>query len=144
MERAVQLLAMAVLSVMISGASGEDNRAPAVAGIMVTASDAALRYAKEVVVREVVAEMSPVLALPDVKTRVTSPVGRVDAELAHIEISGVNVSSSQVDLGKDGVVTVGAGDVRASIRFHWRYQYEASYVPFPVNDSGWADVQVCV
>ncbi|KAG0582311.1 hypothetical protein KC19_3G050700 [Ceratodon purpureus] len=114
--------------------------ATGVAGIMVTISESGLNYAKEVLVNEILAEITPLL-LPDIKAHVTSPIGRVDMRISHIELSGANVSYSDVDLGKTGI-TVFAGDIHARIRLHWYYEYTATYVPFPVNDGGWADINV--
>ena len=111
-----------------------------VAGIMVTISESGLQYAKEVLVNEILAELTP-LSIPDIKAHISSPIGRVDMQISHIELSGANVSYSDVDLGKMGI-TVFAGDVRARIRLHWYYEYTATYVPFPVNDGGWADIYV--
>lgn len=111
-----------------------------VAGIMVTVSESGLTYAKEVLVNEILAELTPLL-LPDIKAHITSPIGRIDMQIAHIELSGANVSYSDVDLGKTGI-TVFAGDIHARIRLHWYYEYTATYVPFPVNDGGWADIKV--
>jgi len=161
MERAISLLSVLVFVFLLSQAayansSNETNSSQAnpklnqtpfndqdsagVAGIMVTLSESGLNYAKEVLVNEILAEMTP-LPLPNATMHVTSPIGRVDVLMSHIELSGANVSYSDVDLGKIGV-TVFAGDVSAGIRFRWQYQYTSSYVPFPVVDGGWADVEV--
>jgi hypothetical protein len=111
-----------------------------VAGIMVTLSESGLAYVKEVLVNKILAEITP-LALPDINAHVDSPIGRLDTQITHIELSGANVSYSDVDLEKTGI-TVFAGDIQARIRLHWYYEYSATYVPFPVNDGGWADVEV--
>lgn len=113
---------------------------PEVAGIMVTLSESGINYVKEVLVNEILAEITP-LALPDINAHVDSPIGRLDTKISQILLSGANVSYSDVDLGKTGI-TVFAGDVEARIRLHWYYEYSASYVPWPVNDGGWADVEV--
>jgi hypothetical protein len=111
-----------------------------VAGIMVTLSNSGLDYVKEVLVNEILAEITP-LSLPDIKAHVDSPIGRLSTTISQILLTGANVSYSDVDMGKTGV-TVFAGDVQAKLRFHWYYEYSASYVPWPVNDGGWADVEV--
>lgn len=126
-------------STRTAAVTGDDGAG--VAGIMVTVSESGLNYAKEVLVNEILAEITP-LWLPDIKTHIISPIGRVDTQISHIELSGANVSYSDIDLGKTGV-TVFAGDIHARIRLHWYYKYTAPYVPFPVNDGGWADVEVC-
>ena len=117
--------------------NGDDSD---VAGIMITLSDSGLTYVKEVLLNEVLAEITP-LALPDIKAHVDSPVGRLDTQITQIELSGANVSYSDIDLGKTGI-TVFGGEIQARIRLHWYYEYTATYVPFPVNDGGWADVKV--
>lgn len=111
-----------------------------VAGIMITVSESGLKYAKEVLLNEILAEITPLL-IPDIKAHITSPVGRVDMQISHIELSGANISYSDVDLGKTGI-TVFAGGIHARIRLHWYYEYTATYVPFPVNDGGWANINV--
>ena len=110
------------------------------AGILVTLSESGLTYVKEVLVNRILEEITP-LALPDIKVRTNSPIGHVDMEITKIELSGANVSYSDVDLGKTGI-TVIAGDIQARLRLHWYYEYSATYVPFPINDGGWADVKV--
>lgn len=119
---------------------GADGDGSDVAGIMVTLSESGLTYVKEVLVNEILAEITP-LALPDIKAMVDSPIGRLSTQITHIELSGANVSYSDVDLEKTGI-TVFAGDIQARIRLHWYYEYSATYMPFPVNDGGWADVEV--
>jgi hypothetical protein len=116
------------------------GNATGVAGIMITVSESGLKYAKEVLLNEILAEITPLL-IPDIKAHITSPVGRVDMQISHIELSGANISYSDVDLGKTGI-TVFAGDIHARIRLHWYYEYTATYVPFPVNDGGWANINV--
>lgn len=111
-----------------------------VAGIMITPSESGLNYVKEVLVDQILQEITP-LALPDIKAHVDSPIGTIDTRISHIELSGANVSYSDVDLGKTGI-TVFAGDIQARLRLHWYYEYSAAYVPFPINDGGWADVEV--
>lgn len=110
------------------------------AGILVTLSESGLTYVKEVLVNRILEEITP-LALPDIKVRTNSPIGHVDTEITKIELSGANVSYSDLDLGKTGI-TVFAGDIQAKLRLHWYYEYSATYVPFPINDAGWADVKV--
>lgn len=113
-----------------------------VAGIMVTLSNSGIDYVKEVLVNEILAEITP-LVLPDIKGHVDTPIGRLDTKLSQILLSGANVSYSDVDMDQSSI-TIFAGDVHARIRFHWYYEYSASYVPWPVNDGGWADVEVWI
>lgn len=105
-----------------------------VAGITITVSESGLTYAKEVLVKEILAEITPLL-LPDIKARVITPLGRLDTVLSHVELLGANVSYSQLNLGKTGVM-VFAGDVHATMRVHWFYEFTANYVPFLVHDAG--------
>jgi hypothetical protein len=110
------------------------------AGILGTLSEAGLIYVKEVLVNQILKEITP-LSLPDIHSQAKSPIGQVDTTITHIELSGANVSYSDVDLGKTGI-TVFAGDIKARMRFHWKYECTSSYIPFPVTDGGWADVEV--
>uniref|UniRef100_A0A7I4EBQ8 Lipid-binding serum glycoprotein C-terminal domain-containing protein n=1 Tax=Physcomitrium patens TaxID=3218 RepID=A0A7I4EBQ8_PHYPA len=120
--------------------SGDDGDGGNVAGIMVTLSESGLTYAKEMLVNQLLEEITP-LMLPDIKTHTDSPLGRVDMEISHIELSGANVSYSDVDLWKTGI-TVFAGDINARIRLHWYFKFMSMFVPFPLSDRGWADVEV--
>jgi hypothetical protein len=72
------------------------------AGILGTLSEAGLSYVKEVLVNQILKEITP-LSLPDIHSQAKSPIGRVDATITHIELSGANVSYSDVDLGKTGI-----------------------------------------
>jgi lipopolysaccharide-binding protein len=110
------------------------------AGILGTLSEAGIAYVKEVLVNQILEEITP-LSLPDMHSQVKSPIGRVDATITHFQLSGANVSHSDVELGKTGI-TVFAGDITAQIRLHWAYQYTSSYIPFPLGDGGWADIEV--
>jgi hypothetical protein len=110
------------------------------AGILGTLSEAGIAYVKEVLVNQILKEITP-LSLPDMHSQVKSPIGRVDAAITHFQLSGANVSHSDVELGKAGI-TVFAGDITAQIRLHWAYQYTSSYIPFPLGDGGWADIEV--
>lgn len=116
--------------------SGDGNSA----GVMVNLSESGLSYVKDVLLEQILEEVTP-LVLPDMKTRINSPIGRLDVEVSHNELSWANVSRSDVVLGKKGI-TVFVGHIHAGVRLHWKYKYTATYVPFPVNDGGWADVEV--
>lgn len=124
------------------GSTQRDGNESDVAGIMVTLSQSGIDYVKEVLVNEILAEITP-LSLPDINAHVDSPIGCLDMKISQILLSGANVSYSDVDMGKTGI-TVFAGDIHARIRLHWYYEYSASYVPWPLNDGGWADVEVWV
>ncbi|CAM6027186.1 unnamed protein product [Sphagnum balticum] len=110
------------------------------AGILGTLSEAGIAYVKEVLVNQILKEITP-LSLPDMHSQVKSPIGQVDAAITHFQLSGANVSHSDVELAKAGI-TVFAGDITAQIRLHWAYQYTSSYIPFPLGDGGWADIEV--
>ncbi|CAM6042964.1 unnamed protein product [Sphagnum compactum] len=111
-----------------------------VAGILVTLSEVGITYVKEVLVNQILSDIIP-LALPDIHLQVKAPVGLVDTTITRLELSGANVSHSDVKLGKTAI-TVSAENIKAKIHFHWVYQYTSSYIPFPVTDGGWADVEV--
>jgi hypothetical protein len=111
-----------------------------VAGILVTLSEVGITYVKEVLVNQILSDIIP-LALPDIHLQVKAPVGVVDTTITRLELSGANVSHSDVKLGKTAI-TVSAENIKAKIHFHWVYQYTSSYIPFPVTDGGWADVEV--
>ncbi len=110
------------------------------AGILVTLSEAGITYVKEVLVNEILTEITP-LSLPDIHSQVACPIGRVDTAITHIELSGANFSHSDVDLGKTGI-TVTAEDIKTKIHLHWEYKYASSYIPLPISDAGWADIEV--
>jgi hypothetical protein len=110
------------------------------AGILVTLSEAGITYVKEVLVNQILTEITP-LSLPDIHSQVACPIGRVDTAITHIELSGANFSHSDVDLGKTGI-TVIAEDIKTKIHLHWEYKYASSYIPLPISDAGWADIEV--
>ncbi|BBN17123.1 hypothetical protein MPTK1_7g12170 [Marchantia polymorpha subsp. ruderalis] len=110
------------------------------AGILGTLSEQGLVYVKEVLVNEILAEVTP-LDIPDIITRVNSPIGRVDTTITQIVLSGATVHYSDIELGQTGITIYAAG-IKASLVMDWRYQYTATYVPFPVQDGGRAEVEV--
>jgi hypothetical protein len=112
-----------------------------VAGILVTLSEVGITYVKEVLVNQILSDIIP-LALPDIHLQVKAPVGLVDTTITRLELTGANVSHSDVKLGKTAIM-VSAENIKAKIHFHWVYQYTSSYIPFPVTDGGWADVEAC-
>ncbi|KAL2613523.1 hypothetical protein R1flu_025215 [Riccia fluitans] len=110
------------------------------AGILGTLSQEGLVYVKDVLINEILAAATP-LDIPDIVARVNSPIGRVDTTVTQIVLSGVQVKYSKIELGDTGITIYAAG-IKASILMDWRYQYTATYVPFPVTDAGTAEVEV--
>ncbi|KAL3679442.1 hypothetical protein R1sor_022398 [Riccia sorocarpa] len=110
------------------------------AGILGTLSQEGLVYVKDVLINEILASAIP-LDIPDISARMNSPIGRVDTTVTQIVLSGVKVKYSEIELGDNGITIYAAG-IKANISMDWRYQYTATYVPFPVIDAGTASVEV--
>lgn len=120
--------------------SGGADDSVSEAGILGTLSEEGLEYVKEVLVGEILEEVTP-LQISDINSRVNSPIGRLDMSITNIFLVAVDVYYSDIELGPNGITIYAAG-IQAILEARWEYHYTASYVPFPVGDGGHAEVKV--
>lgn len=118
---------------------GDDGPVSA-AGILGTLSGEGLEYVKDVLVGEILEDLTP-LKISDISSRINSPIGRVDTLISDIYLQGAEVYYSDIELSNYGITIYAAG-ITATLEARWEYQYTASYVPFPVEDGGQAEVKV--
>ncbi|CAM6099422.1 unnamed protein product [Calypogeia fissa] len=110
------------------------------AGILGTLSEEGLEYVKDVLVGEILEEVTP-LQISDINSRISTPIGRIDTLISDIYLEGAAVYYSDIELTTYGVTIYAAG-ITATLEANWEYHYTASYVPWPVGDGGRAEVKV--
>ncbi|KAJ7570867.1 hypothetical protein O6H91_01G136800 [Diphasiastrum complanatum] len=112
--------------------SGESDTVHA--GIMITLTEQGLSYLRDVLVNQVLQEVTP-LKLPNMRKSMHSPLGILEVTLTDIVLSGARVASSEITLGKEGM-SIYASGVQADISLNWNYTYVVSYGPFSISDGG--------
>lgn len=104
-------------------------------------SQTGLDFAKDFLVHKVISTTLP-LQLPEIEKKVKIPlVGKVRMGLTNIKIYAVDVRSSRVETGGDGMVLSVSG-ATADVSMDWSYAYKASF--FHISDHGVASVKVTV
>ena len=112
---------------------GDVSGAP---GMEASLSAYGLNYAKEVVVHEILDEMTP-LAISDIFLTETSYYfGSVEVELTEIVLANLTMLNAEIALDED-IITVFAEQVEANMTLKWHYAYAGL-----VGDKGNASVQV--
>lgn len=102
-------------------------------------SQTGLDFAKDFLVHKVISTTLP-LQLPQIEKKVKIPlVGKVQMGLTNIKIYAVDVRSSRVETGGDGMVLSVSG-ATADVSMDWSYAYKASF--FHISDHGVASVKV--
>lgn len=95
-------------------------------------------FAKDLVIKKGVASLTP-LELPQIEKSVKIKlVGTVHFTLSNINLYKVDVSSSTVQPGENGLVFT-VSDANASLSMNWSYKYGSLIV---ISDKGTASVQV--
>ncbi|XP_038690731.1 putative BPI/LBP family protein At1g04970 [Tripterygium wilfordii] len=107
--------------------------------ISLVISSKGLEFAKDLLVEKAVSTLIP-LQVPDIEKTVNIPVvGKVNMGLSNITISGVNIASSLVETGENGIVLVASG-ATANLSMNWWYSYRRWFIT--IRDEGEASVQV--
>eukprot|EP00249_Psilotum_nudum_P022822 c28652_g1_i2 orf=473-2203(-) len=104
-------------------------------------SQRGLDYVKEILLQQILQQITP-LRLPDIKKNAYIPiVGQVDAVLRNITLVKAEVTDSNISLENSGITITGHG-VHANIMLRWQYKYYVGWIPIPISDRGRADVKV--
>ncbi|EOA33081.1 hypothetical protein CARUB_v10016418mg [Capsella rubella] len=107
--------------------------------ISILVSKTGLEFAKDFLIKKVISTTIP-LQLPGIEKKVRIPlIGKVRMGLSNIQIDAVDVQSSKVETGKDGIVLSVSGTT-ADLSMGWSYTYRASF--FQISDHGDAFVKV--
>ena len=105
-------------------------------GMEASVSVYGLKYAKDVVVHEILEEMTP-MAISDVFLTATYYYfGSVEVDLTEIVLANFTILNAEIALDED-VITVFAREVEANMTLKWHYAYAGL-----VGDEGNAHVQV--
>ncbi|KAH0926793.1 hypothetical protein HID58_019049 [Brassica napus] len=127
-------LALFVLSISPSLAQAKDG-----GHVSLLVSETGLDLAKDFLIHKVISTTLP-LQLPEIEKKVKIPlVGKVQMGLKNIKIYAVDVRSSRVETGGDGIVLSVSG-ATADVSMDWSYAYKASF--FHIADHGVASVKV--
>ncbi|CAH2053236.1 unnamed protein product [Thlaspi arvense] len=107
--------------------------------ISIRVSETGLEFAKDFFIREVISTTIP-LQLPNIEKKVKIPlIGKVRMGLSNIRIYAVDVQSSRIETGGNGIVLSVSG-ATADLSMDWSYTYKASF--FQISDHGDASVKV--
>ncbi|XP_028758009.1 putative BPI/LBP family protein At1g04970 [Neltuma alba] len=100
-----------------------------------------LDFVKELLVNKAISSMIP-LRLPNIEKTVKIPVvGDVFMVLSNITIYQIDVPSSNIKPGEDGISII-ASDTSCILRMNWYYSYSTWLMPVEISDKGSASVQV--
>ncbi|KAF8103969.1 hypothetical protein N665_0182s0075 [Sinapis alba] len=126
-----------VLFVSLSPTSAQAKNGGGHVSLLV--SETGLEFAKDFLVHKVISTTLP-LQLPEIEKKVKIPlVGKVRMGLSNIKIYAVDVQSSRVETGEDGIGLSVSG-ATADVSMDWSYAYKASF--FHISDHGVASVKV--
>ncbi|KAL6143972.1 hypothetical protein ACLB2K_054667 [Fragaria x ananassa] len=104
-------------------------------------SQKGLDFLKELLVTEAVSSIIP-LQIPRIEKSVRFPfLGSVEMVVSNITIYGIDVGSSYVKLGDDGIAII-ASKTTCNLSMNWYYSYTTWVAPIEVEDEGSASVQV--
>ncbi|KAL6136989.1 hypothetical protein ACLB2K_062284 [Fragaria x ananassa] len=104
-------------------------------------SQKGLDFLKELLVTEAVSSIIP-LQIPRIEKSVRFPfLGSVEMVVSNIKIYGIDVGSSYVKLGDDGIAII-ASKTTCNLSMNWYYSYTTWVAPIEVEDEGSASVQV--
>ncbi|KAK3021998.1 hypothetical protein RJ639_045159, partial [Escallonia herrerae] len=109
--------------------------------ISILISQTGLNFVKDLLITKAVSSFTP-LHLPPIVKNVKIPVaGKVHVVLSNITIYKIDVPSSYVKPGDNGVTIVAAGTT-CNLSMNWHYSYSSAWlVPVKISDSGRASVQ---
>ena len=104
-------------------------------------SDKGLDFAKDLLIEHGIASIVQ-LQLPEIVKSVQVPlVGNAKVVLSEITIKDIQVNSSSVKTGENGIVLVVSG-ATANLSMKWRYSCSSWLIPIGISDSGYATVKV--
>lgn len=103
-------------------------------GLRTTISNGALDYIRSVMQPTLVKEVLNV-KIPDVNTKVKSPIGKIKASLSQIKVTQFSIGHSSVSVSPDSLVTVSLTNVAVHVTMRWHYKTKIL-----IRDSGHADV----
>ncbi|CAJ1964031.1 unnamed protein product [Sphenostylis stenocarpa] len=104
-------------------------------------SDKGLEYAKELLIEKGIASIV-MLQLPKIENSAQVPlVGNAKVVLSDITINDVQVNSSSVKTGENGIVIVISGAI-VNLSMRWRYTVSSWLIPIGISDKGTAIVKV--
>lgn len=131
-----KLMTILVLFVSVSPTLAQSNNR---GHISVLVSETGLEFAKDYLIKEVISTTIP-LQLPEIEKKVKIPlIGKVRMGLSNITIFSVDVQSSKIETGENGIVLSVSG-AAADLSMDWSYTYKASF--FQISDHGDATVKV--
>ncbi|CAN7106311.1 unnamed protein product [Brassica rapa subsp. narinosa] len=134
LTKVITFLALFVLSISPSLAQAKDG-----GHVSLLVSETGLDLAKDFLIHKVISTTLP-LQLPEIEKKVKIPlIGKVQMGLTNIKIYAVDVRSSRVETGGDGIVLSVSG-ATADVSMDWSYAYKASF--FHIADHGVASVKV--
>lgn len=133
LAKVTRILVISVLAILTLPQSNDGGH------ISVLVSETGLEFAKDFLINKVVSTTIP-LPLPNIEKKVKIPlIGKVRMGLSNIQINAVNVQSSKIETGGDGIVLSVSG-ATADLSMDWSYLYRASF--FKISDHGNASVKV--
>ncbi|XP_027342804.1 putative BPI/LBP family protein At1g04970 [Abrus precatorius] len=104
-------------------------------------SDKGLDYAKDLLIEQGIASILQ-LQLPEIENSAQVPlVGKAKVVLSDITIKDIQVNSSSVKTGENGIFLVVSG-ATANLSMRWRYSCSTWLIPIGISDSGTASVKV--
>ncbi|KAL1197734.1 putative BPI/LBP family protein [Cardamine amara subsp. amara] len=107
--------------------------------VSVLVSKTGLEFAKDYLIHKVISTTIP-LQLPNIEKEDKIPlIGNVGMSLSNISIYSVDVQSSLIETGENGIVFSVRG-AKANLRMDWSYTYRAAF--FKTSDHGDAFVKV--
>ncbi|XP_019082628.1 PREDICTED: putative BPI/LBP family protein At3g20270 [Camelina sativa] len=131
-----KVLLILVLCISVSSTLTQSNDG---GHISILVSKTGLEFAKDFLINRVISTTVP-LQLPDIEKKVRIPlIGKVRMGLSNIQIDSVDVHSSKIETGKDGIFLSVSG-ATANLSMDWSYTYRASF--FEISDHGDAFVKV--
>ncbi|KAK7316804.1 hypothetical protein RJT34_00529 [Clitoria ternatea] len=104
-------------------------------------SEKGLEFAKDLLIEKGIDSILQ-LQLPEVEGSAKVPlVGTAQVVLSNITIKDIEVNSSSVKIGEDGIVLVVSG-ATANLSLNWEYSCSSWLIPIGLSDSGTASVKV--
>lgn len=107
-------------------------------------SQKGIDFLKDLLVSEAISSIIS-LKLPQIeKSKEISFLGNVEMVLSNITIYEINVGSSFVKLGDEGIAVI-ASETTCNLSMSWYYAYNNAWIfPFVVSDTGEASVKVWI
>ncbi|CAN8268961.1 unnamed protein product [Cochlearia groenlandica] len=107
--------------------------------VSILISETGLDFAKNYLINEVISTTIP-LKLPEIEKKAEIPlIGKVRMGLTNIQILAIEIKSSSIMTGQDGIFMSVSGTT-SDLVMDWSYAYKASF--FKISDHGNASVKV--